>query len=435
MQGESVRSRTEHRSKSLGRLLAVSVCLCLITGMTAEAPSSFAKTQKITSVSGQEQYNRHYKPAGAVQSRLDAAESEYAETKEKRTGASDDLENLKSERNSLQSALDTLNTKMTEAADILDGLETNISNTQTEIETTWGRIEELSAVIDELQIKADEEYDTASEQIRFVYENGGDLTNILLTGSGSYAEYLNRAVYLQMFTKYYRDSIEALTETGKELTSTKAEYEKNLMKLEESKAALEDYRATVQEQYEEIQSEVDKAAEQVKTYQDEIEDTEARILRYEKELAEQESDIEALRKQVEEEKRISQQAANASWRDISSVSVDASERKLLANLIWCEAGNEPYVGQVAVGAVVMNRVMSSVFPDTITGVIYQGKQFTPAYTGNLALALSRDSATESCYQAADAAISGVNNIGNSLYFRTPSSSVSPKYTIGGHIFY
>ena len=50
-------------------------------------------------------------------------------------------------------------------------------------------------------------------------------------------------------------------------------------------------------------------------------------------------------------------------------------RYLLANLIYCEAGGESYSGQVAVGSVVINRVLSSVYPDTVTGVIYQSGQF------------------------------------------------------------
>mgnify|MGYP002622616834 CR=1 FL=1 len=414
MRGESARSRTEHRIRMIGRQAAMIMAgICLVAGMPENAWS---------------------KPSGA-QSALDAAQSEYADAKDKKEDASEDLETLLSERNSLNEVLEELNARMSDAAQILEGLSNNIEKTQTEIDVAWGRIEELSVSIDELEKQADEQHDSAKEQIRFVYENGGDLRSILLTGNGSYAEYLNRAVYLQMFTKYYQDSIDALVETGRELTETKSEHERNLIKLEESKAALEEYQATVEEQYAEIQAEVDEASEQVNKYQDEIDAAEARIAKYEEELAQKESDIEALKKQVEEEKKISQQAANASWRDISAVAVSTSERKLLANLIWCEAGNEPYVGQVAVGAVVMNRVMSSVFPDTITGVIYQGRQFTPAYSGKLALALSRDSATESCYEAADAALSGVNNVGNSLYFRTPTSSVTAKYAIGGHIFY
>ena len=106
----------------------------------------------------------------------------------------------------------------------------------------------------------------------------------------------------------------------------------------------------------------------------------------------------------------------------------------MANLIYCEAGGEPYAGQLAVGAVVINRVLSGVYPDTVTGVIYQNKQFSPAGSGRLALALSENRATPACYKAADEAMSGQTNVGNCVYFRTPIEGLT-GIRIGGHIFY
>lgn len=373
--------------------------------------------------------------ATGTEKELDEAQSDFEETTEKKESAADDLDRLMGEKDSLEGVLADLNGKLGDAGEILEGLEDNIENTQTEIDKTWGRIEELSVSIDALTTEAEAEYDKAKEQIKFAYETGNDFRMIFPGGDGTYADYLNRAVYMQMFTRYYQDTINELIATGEALSEAKSEYEKNLMDLEHSRAALEDYQDTVRQQYDEINAGIEEASGRLSDYEDQIDDTEERIREYEEQLALQENNIEVLKARIEEEKRLSSQAENGSWRDISSISASASDRKLLANLIWCEAGNEPYTGQVAVGAVVMNRVMSSVFPDTITGVIYQGKQFTPAYSGRLALALSRDSADESCYKAADAALSGVTNVSNCLYFRTPVSSVTPKYTIGGHIFY
>ena len=110
------------------------------------------------------------------------------------------------------------------------------------------------------------------------------------------------------------------------------------------------------------------------------------------------------------------------------------DRKLLANLIYCEAGGEPYAGQVAVGAVVINRVLSSKFPDTVVGVIYQSKQFSPVGSGRLEIALTADLATPKCYQAADEAMSGATNVGTCLFFRTPIPGLT-GINIGGHVFY
>ena len=118
----------------------------------------------------------------------------------------------------------------------------------------------------------------------------------------------------------------------------------------------------------------------------------------------------------------------------SDVTFEEGDRYLLANLIYCEAGGEPYEGQVAVGAVVINRVLSSVYPDTVTGVIYQHHQFSPVDYGTLANALNVNKATDSCYRAADEAMAGRTNVGNCVYFRTPIPGLE-GIRIGGHIFY
>ena len=124
-------------------------------------------------------------------------------------------------------------------------------------------------------------------------------------------------------------------------------------------------------------------------------------------------------------------------REISILALENAmegDRELLAQLIYCEAGGEPYAGKLAVGSVVINRVLSSVYPDTVVGVIYQNKQFSPVGSGRLALALAEGRATPACYQAADEAMSGATNVGNCVYFRTPIPGLTGS-SIGGHIFY
>ena len=72
----------------------------------------------------------------------------------------------------------------------------------------------------------------------------------------------------------------------------------------------------------------------------------------------------------------------------------------LAALIQCEAGEEPYEGQVAVGAVVMNRVRSGAYPNTVKGVIYASGQFTPAGSGQVGRVVASGKIKASCLQAA-----------------------------------
>lgn len=112
---------------------------------------------------------------------------------------------------------------------------------------------------------------------------------------------------------------------------------------------------------------------------------------------------------------------------------DADTTLLLAALIQCEAGGESYEGQLAVGAVVMNRVRSGAYPDTIHGVIYASGQFTPAQSGKVNRVYESGKIKESCIQAAQEALSGVSNVGDLTHFRRNNGREG--LVIGNHVFY
>jgi spore germination cell wall hydrolase CwlJ-like protein len=204
--------------------------------------------------------------------------------------------------------------------------------------------------------------------------------------------------------------------------------------LQEERTQLEDYKLKAQAEQSRVSGLVTQTSGTIKQYANDISDAEARAQALEDQIKAQEADIKALEAKLAEEIRLSKLASQSAWRDISEVSFAEGDRYLLANLIYCEAGGEPYEGKVAVGAVVINRVLSSVYPDTVVGVIYQNKQFSPVASGRLALALANSKATAACYQAADEAMSGYSNVGNCVYFRTPIPGLS-GLNIGGHVFY
>mgnify|MGYP000622417306 CR=1 FL=1 len=124
-----------------------------------------------------------------------------------------------------------------------------------------------------------------------------------------------------------------------------------------------------------------------------------------------------------------QQAALAA----QTAAISAEELKLLANIIYCEAGSESYVGKVAVGNVIMNRVKSASQPNTITEVVYAKGQFSPVRNGSLQRALSSDKADAACYQAAIEALAGAQPVGGKLFFRRNNGRSGQ--VIGHHVFY
>lgn len=136
-----------------------------------------------------------------------------------------------------------------------------------------------------------------------------------------------------------------------------------------------------------------------------------------------------------EEIKVREEAEKEAKRHVKygAYTTDADTTTLLAAIIHCEAGGESYEGQVAVGAVVMNRVRSSAYPNTIHGVIYAPGQFTPAMTGKLDRLLESGNIYESCFKAAEEALSGVSNVGDLTHFRRNNGREG--LVIGNHVFY
>ena len=130
------------------------------------------------------------------------------------------------------------------------------------------------------------------------------------------------------------------------------------------------------------------------------------------------AEIEAAKKAEEAKKADS----GKNYRKVNTVQGEGidytdDELYLLASLLYREAGGQGYQCQLACGAVIVNRVKDSRFPNNIHDVIYQPGQYGPVWSGSLARAMENGSATQSCYDAARAALSGVDNTGGALGFQ------------------
>ena len=325
----------------------------------------------------------------------------------------DNLENLKGEQNSLKGQLNNLNGQLTEVSNNLSDLEQQIADKEQEIADTQASLEEA---------KATEawQYECMVIRVRDMYErNETSYINALLNAQ-SFDKLLNAADFFERIAAYDQKKLQ--------------EFEENRKLIEEEEARLQAEKTELDSLKVAAEAEKSKTSNSIAKYAGDISEAEQRALAYEQEIKQKEENLETLRKKLAEEIAMSQKAANATWRDISDISFEEGDRYLLANLIYCEAGGEPYDGQLAVASVVINRVRSSVYPNTVVGVIYQNKQFSPVASGRLELALATNKATSRCYQAADEAMSGVTNVGNCVYFRTPVEGLT-GINIGGHVFY
>lgn len=378
-------------------ILAVAVSVALL-------PQSVARADKISE----------------LEEKIKAAKELKAQTQSEINENKQELADLNSTATSLKGALSQLNAELNQVCDNLEDIENRIVAKNQEIDDMEKDLEEA------LQIEADQ-YKAMKIRIKYMYEKQDHAVLESLFGAASFSEFLNRNNYFESLAAYDRKMLNQYQQTREVVEEAKA-------LLEEEKKDLDELKAQAVDEQNRVSGLVSRTSNSINGYESEIAQTEQEMQEQEAQLAAQQASINALQQELAEERRLSELAHRSAWRDISQVSFAEGDRYLLANLIYCEAGNQPFEGQVAVGAVVMNRVMSSVFPDTVVGVIYQNRQFSPVGSGRLALALARDDATAACYQAADAAMSGQTTVGNCLFFRTPIEGLT-GIQIGGHIFY
>ena len=128
---------------------------------------------------------------------------------------------------------------------------------------------------------------------------------------------------------------------------------------------------------------------------------------------------------------------NLSSREVIAKTINEKDIDLLARIIFAEARGEPFMGQVAVGAVVINRVLSSYFPDDFYEVIYQSRQFTAVSDGQINL-----TPNNTAYRAAKEALKGKDPTMGALYYYNPKIAENKWWfatrkhivTIGDHVF-
>ncbi|SFL45016.1 N-acetylmuramoyl-L-alanine amidase [Paenibacillus sp. 1_12] len=127
---------------------------------------------------------------------------------------------------------------------------------------------------------------------------------------------------------------------------------------------------------------------------------------------------------------------NANLAPTNHLGLSAEDLNLMANAVYGESRGEPYIGQVAVAAVILNRVKSASFPNTVSGVIFQPGAFTAVADGQIWL-----TPNENAKKAVQEALNGMDPSGGCIYYFNPETATSkwiwsrPQVkTIGKHIF-
>ncbi|MBQ7065510.1 MAG: cell wall hydrolase [Lachnospiraceae bacterium] len=381
------------RIKAVAFMFAAAIALSSMFVMSAQATSTSDKLQQI--------------------------QQQKKATEQKKNNAEDNLSDLKEEKTGLQSYLNNLNEDLTAATNELERIEKLIAEKNQAIEETRKSLQEAKK-------KEAEEAVNMKLRIQFMYEKSSTAYLDMLFSTDNFAEFLTMNKYIEKVTEYDRESLKAYTELKEQIQKQEEE-------LKEDQASLEVLLEQATAKKESVESLVAETHENVQDYMSQISAEEKRLYDYEQQLLAQENDEAVLKKKLEEEKALSALVSQTTMRDLSNINFTAGDLDMMAAIIECEAGGESYTGKVAVGAVVMNRVKSPLFPDTVAGVIYQKKQFSPVGSGRFAIVLARG-ANQSCYQAAQEAMAGASPVGNCVFFRTPIPGLT-GIQIGGHIFY
>lgn len=391
--------------------------------------------------------------ATSVSQKVQDAKEEVEESRNQLEKSRQTVEELEGARVQLEGKLAQLNEQLNEVSE--------------ELETSQNRLVEKKQAVEEIQMELAsaeaveaEQYESMKKRIKFMYENNSstDALQMILEGN-NFADMLNKADFIQKMAEYDRNMLQEYSEMKAAIASAKS-------MLEEEEAALETVVAEVEKKQEEITHLVNETAGEISKQTEDLEEAEARALAYEKELEQQQNTLEALEAREAEEKRIQEEqqklkntygttagsSTSVNYDSNGKVVGSGSEKnlttsaggyeeaantgdlKLLATIIYCEAGNQPYEGQIAVGSVVLNRINSPLFPNTMLAVLYQKSQFTPVMSGRFAIALANNSATQACYSAAQEVLNGRNNVPDCLFFRTVIPGKNGTI-IGDHVFY
>lgn len=357
--------------------------------------------------------------AETTSEKIKKAEELKKQTEAQKEAVSDKKEALKDEKEVLQGQLNQLNADLTEISKNLDEIEKKIDIKYTEIEAAKQEVSEAE------QEEADQ-YDFMKKRIKHIYERRDVSILESFVTSTSYADFLNKAEYVSKTEEYDQKMFAKCIELRENVEEKQA-------KLENDMAELNVLKEQASAEQSKVSSIVSSTSGAIANKDGAISVAELEEAAYNAELEAQEANLTALKKQLAEEQAMSKRAAQMAWRDVSELTYEETDEELLACLIYCEAGNQPYEGQVAVGAVVINRMRSAAYPNTMVGVIYQNKQFSPVASGRLAARLATG-ANERCHQAARDAMGGSTPVGNCLYFRTVIPEINGQI-IGAHVFY
>ena len=278
----------------------------------------------------------------------------------------EEIKNLENQTSSLENELQGIN------EDIL-ALSDEISTTEMQVEMLNGEIARTSDELADAKANEEKQYEDMKARIKYMYEHGNATLLELLFSAENMSDFLNKADFIENLSEYDRNALN-------ELQNIHQQIEDEQKTLETQQASLTDLQSQLQSQQEQLQAKADATSTDLAAVQ-------AKLQQAKDEEAARIAAEEEARKQAAEDAAASVDNGSGGGYDDSvinggGISASTNDVTLLAAIIQCEA-YQTYDALLAVATVIMNRVESPRFPNSIRGVIYASGQFEPVWTGRL----------------------------------------------------
>lgn len=345
----------------------------------------------------------------------------------------DEISGLEDKTNSLQSELAGLNKDMVAISEKIDRSNEEAALTESEIARTNDQL------ADALE-KQGEQYEEMKSRIKYMYENGNTTWLEWLCGAEDISDFLNKAHFIQDVSSYDKKMLDELTATTNDIADKKTTLEtqqKNLLSL----------RADLEKQKEDLEAKAQETSTNLQDFQNKLAAAkEEQARRIAEEEAKRKAAIE--KEKAEQAARAAQEAAAQSSSGTQTTtngnvintdnthSVAADDVTLLAAILQCEA-YQNYNSLLAVATVIMNRVESPRFGNTISDVVYASGQFEPVSSGRLNKVLQAGP-TSLSMQVAQDALNGarLNEVIDCYYFLyAPAAGNRGGVIIGDNLFF
>lgn len=317
--------------------------------------------------------------------------------------ATDSIESLESQTSALENELAGIN------QDILD-LSNQISDTEMQIEILNSSIDKTQDDLLDAEEKENKQYEDMKTRIKYMYENGNASLLEMLFSAKNMTDFLNKADFIENLSDYDRQALTQLQDIHQEIADQKED--------------LENQQASMQSLSEQLKSkQTELQAKAVATSTD-LDTVNAKLKKAKEEEAAAKKDNAG---QVD--------GTGGGTITTDGTTVSADDLTLLAAIIQCEA-HYNYESMLAVATVIMNRVESSRFPNSISGVVYANGQFAPVWTGSLKRVLSQGPGTLS-RQVAQDAINGsrLAAVSDCYFFLYAPSTSRSGVVIGDNVFF